>query len=89
MVIKHLVDRYLIYYVYTPSKINSSFHFTAITFVQFSLFCLLLEMAFFLQIRKQTDPSILTGSAIFIFTLFLLYRYCKNSCGDNEENIEI
>ncbi len=89
MVIKHLVDRYLIYYVYIPSKINSSFHFTAITFVQFSLFCLLVEIGFFLQIRKQTNPSILNGIAIFIFTLFLLYRYCKNSCVDNEENIEI
>ncbi len=86
MVIKHLVDHYLIYYVYARSKINSSFHFTAISFVHILLIFLLYQMDFiFLEIRGQTKPFALIFVAILIRSLFLLLRDCKICCEDDDE----
>jgi hypothetical protein len=73
MIIKHLEDLYLIYYVYTPSKINLSFYFTAISFVEISLLFLLYQMDFFLEIRGQTKPFALIFVAILIYIVYFLY----------------
>lgn len=48
---KHSVDRYNIYFVYTPSKTNKYIHATAIDFVIGSLILLQFTLAVFFYLR--------------------------------------
>jgi len=51
MLLKHLIDRYNIYFAYRPSKINRRIHMTAINFVITSLFILQLMLLTFIVLR--------------------------------------
>lgn len=70
MVIKHLIDRYNIYYVYNPSKINSKIHSTAIMFVHIAL--LMMQAQIFTVTLVRTGYSRVFGLALFVFLVSLL-----------------
>ncbi len=74
MIVKHLVDRYLIYYVYSPTKINSLIHSTAVIFFHIALYFLHIEVHSFLV--NETTESLLIKIVIIIFSLSLIYRFC-------------
>lgn len=70
MVIKHLIDRYNIYYVYNPSKINSKIHSTAIMFVHIAF--LMMQAQIFTVTLVRTGYSRVFGLALLVFLLSLL-----------------
>ncbi|KAK3881006.1 hypothetical protein Pcinc_014521 [Petrolisthes cinctipes] len=52
LALKHLVDKYNIYFVYGTSYINIRIHTTAINFVLISIACLQLSLLFFSLVRQ-------------------------------------
>jgi len=70
MLIKHLIDRYNIYYVYNPSKINSKIHSTAIMFVHIAL--LMMQAQIFTVTLVRTGYSRVFGLSLFVFLVSLL-----------------
>lgn len=70
MGIKHLIDRYNIYYVYNPSKINSNIHSTAIMFVHIAF--LMMQAQIFTVTLVRTGYSRIFGLALFVFLVSLL-----------------
>lgn len=70
MVIKHLIDRYNIYYVYNPSKINSKIHSTAIMFVHIAF--LMMQAQIFTVTLVRTGYSRVFGLSLFVFLVSLL-----------------
>lgn len=70
MIIKHFIDRYNIYYVYNPSKINSKIHSTAIIFVHIAF--LMMQAQLFILISVRTGYSRVCGVSMFIFIVSLL-----------------
>lgn len=70
MVIKHLIDRYNIYYVYNPSKINSKIHSTAIMFVHIAF--LMMQAQIFTVTLVRTGYSRVFALALFVFLVSLL-----------------
>ncbi|CAG2169790.1 unnamed protein product, partial [Oppiella nova] len=65
MIIKHIVDRYNIYYIYTPIKINDRIHSTAILYVHIALLMMQFQVFTFLLMRTK-------GSAVLAFSTFVL-----------------
>jgi hypothetical protein len=49
--LKHLVDRYNIFFAYKPSKINKHIHSSAVNFVLWSVIMLQLSITFFAGLR--------------------------------------
>ena len=82
MVTKHLVDRYLIYYVYTPTKINSRIHSLAVLYLHISLYFLLVQLTSYLTAKKAAHPLNYMRFVIIIFSLALIYRCCKGCYED-------
>lgn len=70
MLIKHMIDRYNMYYVYNPSKINSKIHSTAIIFVHIAL--LMMQAQIFTVTLVRTGYSRVFGLALFVFLVSLL-----------------
>lgn len=70
MLIKHLIDRYNIYYVYNPSKINSKIHSTAIMFVHIAF--LMMQAQIFTVTLVRTGYSRVFGLALFVLLVSLL-----------------
>lgn len=70
MIIKHLIDRYNIYYVYNPSKINSKIHSSAIMFVHIAL--IMMQAQIFTVTFIQTPYSKIFGLALFVMVVSLL-----------------
>ena len=64
--LKHLVDRYNIYFAYNPSKIDRDIHFSAVNFVIVAGFLLQLFVLFFAYLRSSKTrfllPAPLAGS---------------------------
>jgi hypothetical protein len=54
-VLKHLVDRYNIYFAYTTTKVDKNIHKSAVTFTIFSLVMLQLCILFFIAIRNSNE----------------------------------
>lgn len=53
LLLKHLVDRYNIYFAYTTTKVDKNIHKSAVTFFILSLFMLQFCILFFLAIRNS------------------------------------
>lgn len=70
MIIKHLIDRYNIYYVYNPSKISSKIHSTAIMFVHIAF--LMMQAQIFTVTLVRTGYSRVFGLAMFVFLVSML-----------------
>ena len=59
--LKHLADRYNIYYAYNPSRINRHIHSSAVTFVLWAVIMLQINITFFTGLRagKHVSTSVL------------------------------
>lgn len=81
MLLKHLVDRYSIYYLYSVPVISPNIHQMAITFVLTSFFFMLFQLTAFLNTRIEFSvsfkpPNICTVACLLY--LILLFFVCCN-----------
>ena len=72
LVLKHLVDKYNIYFAYGPSKIKKSIHTSAINFVLVSVVILQCTLLFY-TILRQGMKSPLTLYSIALLTLTAIF----------------
>jgi hypothetical protein len=81
MVLKHLVDRYNIYFVYGPSKISSRIHASAISIVIISITLQQLSFTSLSILRRGfNDISIYSLIGFCVSLLFLSAQMLLNSC---------
>ncbi|PNF17520.1 hypothetical protein B7P43_G16939 [Cryptotermes secundus] len=81
MLLKHLVDRYNIYFVYGPSKISSRIHASAISIVIISITLQQLSFTSLSILRRGfNDISIYSLIGFCIALLFLSAQMLLNSC---------
>uniref|UniRef100_A0A673BWV2 Transmembrane protein 63B n=2 Tax=Sphaeramia orbicularis TaxID=375764 RepID=A0A673BWV2_9TELE len=83
MLLKHLVDRYNMYYAYLPSKLDKKIHSGAVTQVVAAPILCLFWLLFFSTVRTGNPPfetlwfiGCLTMS-VFYFCLFHLFHLCS------------
>lgn len=83
MGLKHLVDKYNIFYVYTPSKINDQIHSTAITF--FHIGILMMQFQVFTFSFLRSGYSDITGISLISVTITLVFftGHCFFHCFRN------
>jgi len=74
LVMKHLVDRYNIYYAYKPSKINKNIHAAAVNFVIFSLLLQQFVLLSFIVLRspKNDEGARVFSLRVFVSILFIV-----------------
>ncbi|KAJ8308093.1 hypothetical protein KUTeg_012967 [Tegillarca granosa] len=73
MVLKHLVDRYNIYFAYKPSKINKQIHNTAINFVVVAVLLLQFNVVFFTALRAEGFSPVFVFSAVALFITLVIF----------------
>ena len=85
-ILKHLVDRHNLAFVYARSKINKKVHATAITFVIMSVALVQFFLIVFSVIRSLDDSNITTLSTktkVAILLLFLTLNVCSAQIWSN------
>ena len=80
-ILKHLVDRHNLAFVYARSKINKKVHATAINFVIMSVALLQFFMIIFSVIRSPDSFSLRTKVAILLF--FITLNVCSSQIWSN------
>ncbi|XP_074598159.1 transmembrane protein 63 isoform X1 [Brevipalpus obovatus] len=75
MIIKHLVDRYNIYFVYTPSRINPRIHSTAIAFFHIGILMMIFQVFTFCYIRTG-DGTVTKVALLLVMVAFFIF--CGN-----------
>ncbi|KAK7073225.1 Transmembrane protein 63C [Halocaridina rubra] len=73
MILKHLVDKYNIFFAYGPSRINKNIHMSAINFVVVSVVCLQLSLLFFSVVRQGLKKDITIYSIILFIITCLVF----------------
>lgn len=76
MICKHFVDRYNIYHVYTPSKINGRIHSTAILFVHISLILMLFQVFTFLVTKTSYSNVTIYSLVVLLISLLVFATHC-------------
>jgi len=79
LLMKHLVDRYNIYFAYAPSKIDTNIHASAINYVIVSVILLQCSVLFFTVLRADSLYSELTVFslvALFLTLIVFFGRMC-------------
>ncbi|XP_042149364.1 calcium permeable stress-gated cation channel 1 isoform X2 [Ixodes scapularis] len=77
---KHSVDRYNIYFVYSPSKTNKYIHATAIDFVILSLILLQLTLFIFFFLRAGSSNVTLVTCIIFLMSFIMFLGHAMMKC---------
>ncbi|RWS31737.1 transmembrane protein 63C-like protein [Leptotrombidium deliense] len=72
MIIKHLVDRYNIYYVYVPSKISGRIHSTAIMFFHIAILMMQFQM-FAFSFLRSSNSDVTNFSMITLIVAILVF----------------
>ncbi|XP_078675135.1 osmosensitive cation channel TMEM63C-like isoform X1 [Branchiostoma floridae x Branchiostoma belcheri] len=73
MILKHLVDRYNIYYAYNPSRISPDIHNSAVNYVIAAAVLLQCSLLFFSIIRLGTlDAHTIVTALVLVMTLALI-----------------
>lgn len=80
MFLKHLVDRYNIYFAYGPSKISQSIHATAINCVIVSLVLLQMSFMSLSLLRVGLKDITIFSLAGFILTVACLFAHIFFNC---------
>lgn len=65
--LKHLVDRYNIFFAYNPSKINKHIHGSAVNFVLWAVIMLQINITFFTGLRAGT-----CATNVFVIMLLIV-----------------
>ncbi|XP_052766027.1 calcium permeable stress-gated cation channel 1-like isoform X2 [Mya arenaria] len=78
MVLKHIIDRYNIYFAYKPSKISPNIHSTAVTYVIIAVIFLQFNFVFFSVIRGSADQPISIFSSVILLVILVVFfgRVC-------------
>ncbi|XP_015787260.1 CSC1-like protein 1 [Tetranychus urticae] len=80
MVVKHIVDRYNIYYVYTPSKINGRIHSTAITFFHIAILMMIFQIFTFCFLRTGQSGLTKVCLVLVIIATIIFSGHCFFHC---------
>ena len=78
MLVKHLVDRYLIYHAYVVTKIDQRVHTKAVLFVYIAILFLLLQVFTHLRSMNDVYPSYIIGIALIIHFFHTLYKLLQD-----------
>lgn len=80
MGLKHLVDKYNIYYVYVPSKINDQIHSTAIMFFHIGLLTMQFQVFtfFFLRDTSQSGVTLFCMISVIVAWIFFFSHFFFN-----------
>ncbi|XP_054152940.1 CSC1-like protein 1 [Oppia nitens] len=70
MICRHIVDRYNIYYIYTPTKITGRIHSTAVLYVHIAL--LMMQFQVFTFLLMRTGNTKVTAFSMFVLLIALL-----------------
>ena len=73
MGLKHLVDKYNIYYVYVPSKINDQIHTTAIMFFHIGLLTMQFQVFTFSFLRSHEDSDVTKFCMISVIIAWIFF----------------
>ena len=73
MGLKHLVDKYNIYYVYVPSKINDQIHATAIMFFHIGLLTMQFQVFTFFFLRDQNHTGVTQLCMISVIVAWIFF----------------
>ncbi|CAG2121303.1 unnamed protein product, partial [Medioppia subpectinata] len=76
MIIKHIVDRYNIYYIYTPTKINGRIHSTAILYVHIALLMMQFQVFTFLLMRTKGSNVLAFSTFVLLIALLVFSGHC-------------
>ncbi|KAL3874298.1 hypothetical protein ACJMK2_037336 [Sinanodonta woodiana] len=78
MTLKHLVDRYNIYFAYKPSYISRNIHSTAVNYVIVAAILLQCNLVFFTFLRAaDVHPIFLVATGVLLVTLLVFFgRIC-------------
>nr|KAG5698090.1 hypothetical protein BaRGS_031780 [Batillaria attramentaria] len=71
--LKHLVDRYNIFFAYSPSKINKHIHGSAVTFVLWSVIMLQIIITFFTGLRAEGMDRVFLFSCVCLFFTLIIF----------------
>ncbi|XP_064489861.1 calcium permeable stress-gated cation channel 1-like isoform X2 [Ornithodoros turicata] len=77
---KHCVDRYNIYFVYSPSKTNKYIHATAIDFVIISLILLQFSLFIFFYLRTGASNVTLVLCIVFMLSVIMFIGQAMMKC---------
>lgn len=83
MIGKHIVDRYNIYYVYQPTKINGRIHSSAILYVHIALILMQFQLFTFLITKtRYSDVTMFTLIVLLVsllgFAFYCFYHWFRN-----------
>lgn len=73
LVLKHLVDRYNLYFAYKPSHISPSIHTTAINFVIIAVVFLQFNIVFFSYIRERSIQALSVFSTVILVCTIIFF----------------
>lgn len=78
LIMKHIVDRYNIYFAYGPSKIDKNIHASAINFVIVAVIMLQFCIVFFTILRTEQVQGITIFSVVALFVTIMIFfgRIC-------------
>ncbi|GFN99160.1 transmembrane 63c (tmem63c), mRNA protein [Plakobranchus ocellatus] len=71
--LKHIVDRYNIFFAYSPSRINKHIHGSAVTFVLWAVILLQFNVVFFTGLRAEGFSPMFIFSCVALFLTLLIF----------------
>ena len=76
MICKHIVDRYNIYYIYTPTKISGRIHSTAVLFVHIALLMMQFQVFTFLLMRTKSSKVTAFSMIVLLMAVLVFAGHC-------------
>ncbi|KAK3802083.1 hypothetical protein RRG08_049973 [Elysia crispata] len=73
LLLKHAVDRYNIFFVYNPSRINRHIHGSAVTFVLWAVILLQFNVVFFTGLRTEGFSPVFIFSCVALFITLMIF----------------
>lgn len=73
LLFKHVVDRYNIFFVYSPSRINKHIHGSAVTFVLWAVILLQFNVVFFTGLRTEGFNTVFIFSCVALFMTLMIF----------------
>jgi len=76
MICKHIVDRYNIYYIYTPTKISGRIHSTAVLYVHIALIFMQFQVFTFLLVRTGYSKVTFVSTIVLLIAILVFAFHC-------------
>lgn len=78
MIGKHIVDRYNIYHVYQPTKINRRIHSSAMLYVHIGLILMQFQLFTVIIVKTQYSKITLFVLIVLIISMLIFAFYCSH-----------